>query len=345
MMEPAARRQPSDNPEELQAQLLRELERLGDGRAEEPELFRAYVQHTQVLAWRGVADGRMRAPREALECLRAAQPFVDRNMPDLKPAAAAATEIYIFTQSLSLAAEALAERRAEERLSDDRSATERAILRILAENRGAYLRRGEIHERLSEEHRPTPPRVGQILAELHEEGIVMRIHGRAQGNPNAAFYALAPRGVELCRNLELIEAKPDAKPPGYRVDWGAHHGPCDKEEPVLEPAPASPPLLEQALSTLVDPAVPPDWRSILAGLIGSLDPSPDIRKRLQYWASRSATDQDTDKLLGTIYAVWDCRGSSFATPEQSSGSSEMLKVLINTAVITCQAWTSNYQTP
>jgi len=345
MMEPSARRQPSDNLEELQAQLLRELGRLSESRREEPELYRAYLQHTQVLAWRGVADGHMGAPREALECLRAAQPFVDRNMPDLEPAAAAAAEIYLVTQSLSLAVEALAERRAEDRISEDRSEVERAILWILAKNRGTFLRRGEIHARLSEEHRPTPPRVGQILAELHEESIVLRIHGRAQGNPNAAFYALSPRGVELCRGLDLIQDQADNKLPEQRLASETAHEPRDKKRSAFELVPAGPPLLDQALSTLVDSAIPPDWRSILAGLIGSLDPNPDIKKRLEYWASRSSADQNTDNLIGMIYAGWDRHFSPSVEPEHSSGSTEMLNVLINTAVRTCQAWTSNNPAP
>jgi hypothetical protein len=190
--------------EELQGQLLRELTHLQERPGDEPELYRAYIQHALVLAWRGVADGRIQAPREALDCLRAAQPFIARYMPDMEPAAAAAAEIYALTESLALAVEALEARRVEDRISDPRSETERAILQVLAENRGTFLRRGEIHERLREDIRPTPPRVGQILAELHEENVVQKIHGRAQGNPSSAFYALSSRGVELCRSLGLI---------------------------------------------------------------------------------------------------------------------------------------------
>jgi len=207
MTEPLALRQPADNLEELQRQLLRELDRLEEEPAEEPELFRAYLQHALILAWRGVADGRMRSPRKILECLRPADPFIDHHMPDLSPAQTAAVEVYFTTQCLYVAAEALEERRVEDRLSEARSETERAILQTLAGSRGTYLRRGEIHDRLPVEDRPTPPRVGQILAELHEENVVLRIHGRAQGNPAAAFYALSPWGLELCRSLGLIREK------------------------------------------------------------------------------------------------------------------------------------------
>src|SRR5436305_8394190 len=90
MIESDFNRTPSDDLAELGGQLVRELSRLDEPNPEEPELFRAYVQHAQVLAWQGVADGRMGAPREALSCLQAAQPFVDHHLPDLSPTAAAA---------------------------------------------------------------------------------------------------------------------------------------------------------------------------------------------------------------------------------------------------------------
>jgi hypothetical protein len=328
-----ARRQPSDNLEELQGQLLRELSRLEESGPEEPELFRAYSQHAQVLAWRGVADGRMCAPQEALESLRAAQPFIERHMPDLEPAAAAATEIYIVSQSLSLAAEALAARRVEDRISDSRSETERAVLQVLADSRGTFLRRGEIYERLSEGKRPTPPRVGQILAELHEENAVLQIHGRAQGNPNAAFYALSPWGVELCRNLALIVDETETMGPKSNVDFEASQEHLETEpDQTPKPSQDAPPLLDQALSTLVDTNVPRDWRSILAGLIGNLEPNHEIRARLQYWAGRSSFDQATKDLMHTIYVGWERQGSPAPGSSNSPGSSEMLDTLIETAV-------------
>jgi hypothetical protein len=346
MTESLASRQPSDNLGELQGQLLRELAKLQEQPGDEPELYRAYVQHALVLAWRGVADGRMQAPREALDCLRVAQPFIARYMPDMEPAAAAAAEIYALTESLSLAIEALEARRVEDRISDPRSETERAILQVLADNQGTFLRRGEVHERLGGDIRLTPPRVGQILAELHEENVVQKIHGRAQGNPNAAFYALSSQGVELCWSLGLIPDDIDAKLPEPRVGLeDAQERPRDKQEPALEMTSASPPLLDQALSTLVDPAVPPDWRSILAGLIGNLDPNPAIRSRLQYWAGRTPADANTGKLIGTIYSGWNRQDSAAVSPQHSPGSSEMLKALINTAVRTCQTWSSHNQTP
>ncbi len=203
-------RRPSDQINELRDQLLRELQQFDkEGGSKEPELFRAYLQHAQVLAWRGVADGRMEAPREILEALRAAESFVYLHLatqPD--PAAAAAQEVHFTLGALYLAGEALEKRRVEDRLADERSQTEREILRVLFENRGKYLRRGTIHEKLNLPNKPTPARVGQILVELDSEGLLLHIHGRAQGNPNAAFYALSGRGIEVCRSLGLGEEVP-----------------------------------------------------------------------------------------------------------------------------------------
>lgn len=220
--ESSSHRQPSDNLEELQGQLLRELNLLREGQTEEPEFFRTYLQHAQILAWRGVADGYMLAAREVLSCLRSAQPFIGQFMPDMEPKAAAAAETYFVSQSLYLAAEALEERRVADRISE----TERAILQVLAENQGTYLRRGEVHKLLNPSKRPTPPRVGQILVELHGESLVLRIHGRTQGNPSAAFYTLSSSGLELCRSLGLIEAVEleQASPPLFE-----QHAPQEKD--------------------------------------------------------------------------------------------------------------------
>jgi hypothetical protein len=211
MPDPPSLRRPSDRPDELRNQLLRQLNRLDkEGGGGEPDLLRAYLQHAQTLAWQGVAEGRMEAPRELLDALRAAEPFVAAHLavqPD--PAANAALEVHFTLRSLQLAVEALEERRVEDRLADERSRTEREVLRVLFSNRGRYLRRGIIHSRLELQEPPTPARVGQILVELHYEGLLQRIFGRAQGNPNAAFYALSPSGVEVCHSL--FEGESDAE--------------------------------------------------------------------------------------------------------------------------------------
>jgi hypothetical protein len=204
-------RRPSDDLGELRRQLLRELEgihREGDS-WNERSLFRAYLQHAQALAWQGVANGDLNAPRDVLDHLLPAQPFADSHLPAAPGLAVeAALEVHQALRSLYLAHQALEQARTRARLADrDRSRTEREILRVLFENRGAYLRRGAVRTRMDAAQRPTPARVGQILVDLHEEGLVLRTHGRAQGSPSAAFYALSPRGFELCRSLGLDDVK------------------------------------------------------------------------------------------------------------------------------------------
>lgn len=203
-------RRPSDDPVELGSQLLRELDGIHrEGSSwKEPSLFRAYLQHAQALAWQGVAHGDLNAPRRILDHLLAAQSFVDRH--HVEPAglaARAAEDVHQTIRSLYLADEVLQEARTRVRLADrDRSRTEREILRVLFENRGTYLRRGAVRSRMKVEQRPTPARVGQILLDLHDEGLILRTHGRAQGSPSAAHYVLSPQGIELCRELGFPDA-------------------------------------------------------------------------------------------------------------------------------------------
>ncbi|HEV2856186.1 MAG TPA: hypothetical protein VHC97_25580 [Thermoanaerobaculia bacterium] len=211
-------RRPSKDPSVLADQLLRELENLeqeGES-AEEPELYRAYLDYAQALAWEGVARGDLGAPRRILDHILAVQPLVATYEPaGGRPVERAALEVGGLIRSLYTACEAVADKQVEVRLSDRRSATEREVLRVLAASQDEYLRRVDVYERLDPKRRPTPARVGQILAELHHDELLKRIHGRAQGNPNASFYALSPRGIEVCRDLGLSPAPA----PGPTANW------------------------------------------------------------------------------------------------------------------------------
>lgn len=305
MTEPLARRSPSDILSELQGQILRELSRLNEGRREEPWLFRAYVQHAQVLAWRGVAEGRMATPHEVSECLDAVHSFVDRHLPDLSdPATAAAVEIHYATQSLHLARQALEARRVEDRISDKRSETERAILQVLAENRGQYLRRGEIHEALKLPDPPTPARVGQILVELHSENVVVRIHGRAQGNPNAAFYALSPRGLALCMNLGLIgEALSEEQLEGVAAAVATETA---EGAGLSENAR----VLQEAAKVALDPGRNQDERLIARGLLASSCVGPLkslVLRTLTVVAEREKDKESQELAKETFKEVLDAR--------------------------------------
>lgn len=247
MIEPTLPRRPSNDLPELRDQLLRELVRLEKEGAEarEPWLYRAYLQHAQALAWQAVAQGRLSLPRQLLDFLLELQPVVDANDPEtLAPATRAALEVDAVIRVLYTAAQAMDDAQASLRLADDHSEVERAILQVLLDNRGTYLRRGDVRGQLSQEQRLTPPRIGQILAELYHEGLLLRIHGRAQGSPNASFYALAPKGFEMCARLKLSE-----------------------NTPVGDTLPV--PRLRDLVEIALDPAREPAERSIARGVLAS----------------------------------------------------------------------------
>ncbi|MCP4545531.1 MAG: CpsD/CapB family tyrosine-protein kinase [bacterium] len=82
-----------------------------------------------------------------------------------------------------------------------RSLSEREVLRVLWNNLDTNLVRGQIHKRLNPIHRLTPGRIGQILAALHGDGLLVRVLGRAQGSRSAGYYRLSDLGRELCRCL------------------------------------------------------------------------------------------------------------------------------------------------
>lgn len=124
----------------------------------------------------------------------------------------------------------------EDRLADrDLSVTEREVLRVLLSHSDRYLRRGEIQKLLSFVR--TPARISQILTSLDHQNLLVRMQGRAQGNPEASFFALSPRGFKVCRNLGLDRRRM----PYFRLEeasWKEHLTPeriAVREGEALEP--------------------------------------------------------------------------------------------------------------
>lgn len=266
---------PSSVLSELSNQLLEELRRLEDmdEHAEEEDLFRAYLRHFLALAWEGVARGNLNAPREALDHLLASQPFVDAHRPHLGPVAQAAIEIENVIRSFYLAVRVLALAQSEARLADRRSATEREVLRVLLESPREYLRRRDIHERITPEVRPTLGRVGQILADLYHGGLLKRIHGRAQGNPSASFYALSPRGLDVCRALGMeVPVEEAIQDPAAEV--GSAEAAASTTAVLL--------LVEKAVTIGIDPKCDGEFRRLaIATVANSSIPGREIFDRLE----------------------------------------------------------------
>jgi len=205
------RRRPSGSPSELIQQLLRELARVRNTDLNEEErsdafhLVRAYLAHAQALAWKDVVQGTdLLGPRRVLIALQRVRPFVDRHYPDLEPAGQIAIEIETVMAGLLAAEDTLERIRAERRMKDpDLSALEQAVLRVLSRQASSQ-RRGQVYEKLEPEVKRSPQWVGKVLQKLSDDGYLYSTQGRAQGNPETAFYAIARKGLELCREIDLV---------------------------------------------------------------------------------------------------------------------------------------------
>ncbi len=98
------------------------------------------------------------------------------------------------------------ERQGFRRVVDDQGAafkppTRHEVLRVLWAAEGEYLVRSRIHKSMPRSRRPTLGRVGQILTELHRDGLLDRRMQSAQGARKAGFYSLSEKGQEVCRRL------------------------------------------------------------------------------------------------------------------------------------------------
>ena len=207
----AAQRRPSRQPEILALQLQRELQRLEGSASDSAEredayhLVRAYLLQAHTLAWRGVHQGHLLAPRTIVQALFEVRPFVDRFLPDLDDAQQLAAEID-GTFGAFLAADRVLERlRTEARLADPKvSKSERAVLEVLARvEDDLLLRRNQIYQRLPDP-KPTLPRVGQILADLYRDGYLTRQFASARGNALTAHYGLSALGRGLCDKVKIV---------------------------------------------------------------------------------------------------------------------------------------------
>jgi DNA-binding PadR family transcriptional regulator len=214
-----------DDPVQLIARLKGELSRLvkeSPSAGTEENVARSVVtllKHAHTIAWRGVACGDLDSPGRILRLLQQFQRFVDLHVPNLPPKSRAAVEIRSTLTAFFIAHESLAEVRVKVRLADrERSEAEREVLRVLAASKEAYLRRGQVLDRLRARKQISPARVSQILVQLTSEGLLKRIQAAAQGNPETAYYGLSPLGHETCQELRLLEAQEPEKRTVIKLD-------------------------------------------------------------------------------------------------------------------------------
>ncbi len=279
---PPKRRRPSDDLAELGGQLvwaLKQLER--DPTGEDADLYRAYLHKALAIAWRRVAEGDFSAPRQTLDMLRNTRPFVSRHMTSTAgPCARAAAEVAAVVDGLYVADESLDLHRSMARLENRALARhERAILAVL-QNQERYLRRGEIHAELPEKDRPSVSRVGQLLLELYHDNLLVRILKPTQGHSDAGFYALSPRGAQVCQQVLGQPA------------------PAESSEPHPEMALSD--LHKQLFEIVADTAVPPSQRSIAAGLLANATAATEATHKAITALERTESGSQSKPLLAAI---------------------------------------------
>lgn len=90
----------------------------------------------------------------------------------------------------------------------------KSVIKVLADHPGEYMRQGQVHQMMKsmEKNIPSAARVGQVLRELHDKGLVNRKAGKAQGRPETAFYSLSEAGFTIAREYKLLPSSDPAGP-------------------------------------------------------------------------------------------------------------------------------------
>lgn len=310
---PPHHRLPSDDLPALGRQLVGALEELHEEGSEDAlGQVRLFLSHAQALTWRGVAGGDPNAPRQTLDHLLDAQSFADVHLPEMTPRQRAAVEIHIAIRGLYRATEALESLRLQARLADrEHSATEQEVLRVLYEAGGEFLRRQQVHDRMQPERRPTAPRVGQILVELHHDGLLLRREAMAQGNPRTGFYGLSKMGYELTKTIGLTQ-------PQFAQEISVRSKPADRQIGAT---------FATLASHVHDPRLSKTWRSLASGLLCNM-PSQFMSDRmgeyLSNWLCRVPRDELGRRLLGNIMGTW---GQRLRNEKLGDASRELLEEL------------------
>ncbi|HEX7840573.1 MAG TPA: hypothetical protein VF469_24005 [Kofleriaceae bacterium] len=198
---------PDTHPEVLAAQLTQALQDLPSGGGR----YQGYLAQVVRSCFLAISDGDLGAPQASLDVLAPALHLGER-LVGSSAAVEAAAWLRATAKFFEVAQEALAPQLTlDTLLARERSDTEREVLQILLRADKTPLRRGEIASRWTAAHPPpTAVRIGQILASLHEVGLVVRVRQRAQGGSDVAFYRLSRLGRELCERLRLRREVPES---------------------------------------------------------------------------------------------------------------------------------------
>jgi len=174
------------------------------------DAYQGYLAQVVRTCFLAIQDGDLESPQASLALLAPALHLGER-LVGSNEAVEAAAWIRATARFFEVAKEALAPRLTlDTLLARDRSETEREILQVLLRADKVALRCGEIAERWRAAHpRPTTQRIGQILANLHEAGLVVRVKQPARGGSDVAFYRLSRLGRELCERLTLPTSAPE----------------------------------------------------------------------------------------------------------------------------------------
>jgi len=195
---------PANEPEELARQLEVLVDRLHAGEVgESPVGHEAYLTQVLVDVWRAVARGELRAPRRWLERLSRPAAFARRHRSSPGPLQEeAARAIDHLLHTLTTADEALGPWAPDGEISGaHRHPSENGVLAVLRDA-PTPLQRKQVHEALSHNGiELTRQRVGQILVDLHDRGLLTRATRPARGSPEVSFYHLSGAGIEACKHL------------------------------------------------------------------------------------------------------------------------------------------------
>lgn len=201
---------PSTNPDILLAQLHRDARLLvstdAPDEVDQPWRYKTYLKRLVGDAWHSVRTGDGQAPARWLSGLSELARLVRSDLPVPEiPAQELARDVYALMEHLETAVDALSEEDVvEDFLSRPPSSLEIAILRELAKNERKFLRRSQVADKLPQSVRPSTSRVGQLLARLHEQGLLSRVERSSRGSSHTAHYALNELGRVAIQQLAKV---------------------------------------------------------------------------------------------------------------------------------------------